>query len=141
MITFKQYLAEGKIKDDTGYVSWNWRTRQELCEEEDNEEYLPKGIKNVLELGMLVVDSPGQGHGDALMKQFLETPDVKRAAMIFLDPSPQEGVNWGNKDEVGTVAKLVKFYKRFGFRHNPKSVTKRMWLVQKGSIPDDQLPT
>lgn len=141
MISFKQFIAEGKIKDETGYISWNWRTSKDLGEEEDNDEYIPKGIKNILELGMLVVDQPGQGHGDALMKQFLETPDAKKAAMIFLDPSPQEGVNWGNKDEDGTVSKLVKFYSRFGFRHNPKSATKRMWLVRKGSILDDQLPT
>jgi hypothetical protein len=142
MITFKQFIAEGKIKDETGYISWNWRTSKDLGEEEDNEEYIPKEFKKVLELGMIVVDQPGQGHGEQLMKKFLESPDAKKAGMIFLDPNPGEGVNWGsNVPEEKQVERLVKFYKRFGFRHNPKSATKRMWLVQKKSIPDDQLPT
>ena len=142
MISFKQFLSEGKIKNETGYISWNWRTREDLGEEEDDEFYIPKGIKNVLEIGMLVVDKPGHGHGEELMKQFLETPDAKNAAMIFLDPNPGEGVNWNsNVPKETQVERLVKFYKRFGFRHNPKSVTKRMWLIQKGPISDDQLPT
>jgi GNAT superfamily N-acetyltransferase len=140
MITFKQFLAEGKIKDETGYISWNWKT--DLPEEEDDPNYIPKGYKNVLELGMLSVDEPGQGHGEVLMKKFLETPDAKKASLIFLDPNPGEGVNWNSKmSEKEQVDRLIKFYKRFGFRHNPKSATRRMWLVQKGSIPDDELPT
>lgn len=142
MITFKEFLTEGKIKDETGYISWNWRMSTELGEEEDNEEYIPKEFKKVLELGMIVVDEPGKGHGEELMRKFLETPDAKKAGMIFLDPNPGEGVNWNsNVPREKQVERLVKFYKRFGFRHNPRAVTKRMWLVQKKSIPDDQLPT
>jgi len=139
MLLNELFIIEGQIKDDTGYIKWNWKSD---LEDEEDEGYIPDGYKKkVLELSIIETEKQGEGHGAALMKKFLTSPDAKKAELIFLDPSPQEGANWGNKDEVGTVDKLVKFYSRFGFKHNPKSTTRRMWLVQKGSIPDDQLPT
>ena len=35
--------------------------------------------------------------------------------------------------------KLEKFYKQFGFRNRSKHM--RMWLVIKGTIPTNKLPT
>ena len=134
---FKQFISEGQIKDDTGYIKWNWKSD---LEDEEDEGYIPPGYKKkVLELSIIEVGEPGKGHGEELMRKFLDSADVKKAELVFLDPSPHEGVNWNNKDEEGTVKRLQKFYRRFGFRNRPGS--NRMWLVRKGSIPDDQLPT
>jgi len=139
MITFKQFLAEQAITRDDGFVHFDWKT--DLADEED-EDYLPKGYnyEKVLELKEIVAEKPGEGVGSKLMKHFLETPEAKEAELIFLDPVPGMGANFGGgKGEEEQVASLKKFYARFGFRSRPGSA--RMWLVRKGSIPDDQLPS
>lgn len=141
MITFKQFLAEQAITRDDGFIHFDWKT--DLADEED-EGYLPKGYDygKVLELMEIVVNTPGEGVGSKLMKHFLETPEAKEAELIFLDPVPGMGANFGGasgKSEDEQVAALKKFYARFGFRSRPGSA--RMWLVQKGSIPDGKLPS
>lgn len=115
------YLVEGQIKDTTGYVKWNWKSD---LEDEEHEGYIPDGYsKKVLEL--------------SIMRKFLESTDAKKAELIFLDPSPNEGPDDDLLDEE-RIERLQKFYRKFGFRNRPGS--DRMWLVQKGSISDDQLP-
>jgi len=73
MISFKQFIAESNIEDETGQITWNWKS--DLDEEEDDENYIPAPYK----------------------KKVLELSNIE--------------------------------------------TMKRMWLVRKGSIPDDQLPT
>lgn len=146
MITFKQFLterrsAEKTIRDVTGSITWKWVSRRDL-EGEEGEGYLPEGIDEVLELSAISVNEPNKGHGSKLLRTFLDSTDAKRAKLIYLDPNPNEGVNWGsNVPEDEQVKNLVRFYSRFGFRHNPASATKRMWLTNGISIPDESLPT
>jgi GNAT superfamily N-acetyltransferase len=130
------------VKDGKGGVSYAWKRTKDLCEEEDNEEYIPKGYTKVLELSGVLADETGKGFGKELMEAFLQSADARKAELIYLDPVPGMGKNFDSKktrDE--QVNDLVRFYSRFGFRHNPKSATKRMWLVKKGSLKDSQLPT
>jgi len=74
------------------------------------------------------------------MKEFLTSPIAKSAELIFLDPNPHLGkfANSG-MDEDEQMEKLKRFYRKFGFRNNPRSA--RMWIVQKGTIQDSKLPT
>lgn len=140
MILTEIVLMENIIKTPEGTLEYGWKND---LEEEEEEGYIPPGYKKrVLELQMIKVKTPGQGHGDTLMKAFMETPQFKRAELVFLDPSPGIGANrQTDMSEAKQVARLVKFYKRYGFRHNPKSATKRMWLVRKGELSDTELPT
>lgn len=146
MMTFKQFLADDKAKEQSiktpeGSITWKWVSKQQLEDEED-EGYLPEGIDEVLELSAISVNEPNNGHGTELMKAFLASGDAQKAKLIYLDPNPNEGVNWGSGiPEEKQVAKLVRFYNRFGFRHNPTSATKRMWLTRGINIPDESLPT
>lgn len=137
-----QQLFESRkhVDNEDGSLTWDWKTD---LEDEEGKGYIPKGYsKKVLELGGIFANEPGKGQGDRLMKLFLSSPEAKAAELIFLDPVPGIGANFGsNKTEEQQVAALVKFYKRYGFRYNPKSAVKRMWLVQKGTLSDNQLPT
>lgn len=133
----RKSITEGQIKDETGYIKWNWKS--DLADEE-GPEYLPSGYsQKVLELSIIETKEQGKGHGEQLMKKFLASADAKKAELIFLDPNPHEGANWGTSNEEETIARLQKFYRRFGFRNRPGHA--RMWLVQKGQIPDNRLPT
>lgn len=119
-----------------GDLTYGWKD----LEEEEHKGYIPKGYsKRVLELGGIYANSPGEGQGEILMKYFLSSPEAKSAELIFLDPTPNLGPNFksGISDD-DQIKRLQKFYRRFGFRNNPKGT--RMWLVQKGTIPEDQLP-
>lgn len=139
MITFKEFLAEQAITTERGFVHYDWNTE---LEGEEGPDYLPNGFlfDKVLELKDIEVDEPGKGHGEALMKDFLNTPEAKEAHLIFLDPVPGMGKNFASgKSEEEQVQMLKKFYAKFGFRSRPGS--NRMWLVLKGKIPDEQLPT
>lgn len=131
---------KARIQTEDGSVDYNWKSD---LEDEEGPGYLPKGYsKKVLELSGIYANDPGKGQGDRLMKLFLATPEARKAELIFLDPSPITGANWNSKEPEDVIlAKLVKFYARYGFRHNPKSATQRMWLVRKGEIPDNELPT
>jgi hypothetical protein len=117
------------------YADW----KKDLAEEED-EDYLPSGYdyNKVLELGIISATEIGKGYGDRLMKEFLVSPVAKKAELIFLDPVPNVLESTAVPEHV-QIAKLAKFYEKHGFRRNPKS--NRMWLVQKGSIPTNKLPT
>ncbi len=121
-----------------GELHYNWK---DDLEDEEFEGYIPKGYsKRVLELGGIYADEPGKGLGDKMMKDFLASPVAKEAELIFLDPVPNLGKNHGSKDsEEQQIRRLQAFYRRYGFKNNPKS--NRMWLVQKGTIPDSKLPT
>lgn len=147
IITSKTKRAVGLKEDkefknnDLGSLVYGWKDADELRDEEDNPRYIPKMYSKVLELGGIYANKPGTGQGTELMKMFLESPEAQEAELIFLDPVPGLGKNFrAGKNETEQVADLVRFYKRFGFRHNPRSATKRMWLVKKGEIPDDKLP-
>ena len=127
--------------DENGEMVYGWKSVKELNDEED-EGYIPDRYTKVLELGGIYANEPGKGQGDKLMKRFLSSPEAKKAELIFLDPVPGLGKNFKSvRSEEQQVNDLVRFYKRYGFRHNPKSATKRMWLVKKGEIPDNRLPT
>lgn len=127
---------------ELGELTYGWKSKKELCDEEDDKQYIPAGYNKILELGGIFANTPGKGQGAELMKQFLESPEAQKADLIFLDPVPGLGSNFKSiRSEEQQVSDLVRFYKRFGFRHNPKSATKRMWLVKKGEIPDAKLPT
>jgi hypothetical protein len=128
------------MQNEHGRLQYRWNTD---LEQEEEEGYIPGGYsKKVLELCLIEVDEPGKGYGDQLMKMFLDTPEARNAELIFLDPNPGIGMNADSKmSEENQIKKLVRFYKRFGFDHNPASNTKRMWLVQKGHISRNKLPT
>jgi len=129
--------SEAQIKTAEGYVKYGWKSD---LEDEEHAGYIPDGYsKEVLELQMISVNNPGNGDGDKLMKQFLQTPEAQAAELIFLDPFPGQAVNADSAmSDDEQVNKLQKFYRRFGFKNNPQS--NRMWLVQKGSIPANRLP-
>ena len=132
-------LTESIHKEsEDGSLVYSWK---DDLEDEESRGYIPKGYKKrVLELGGIYANSPGIGQGDRLMKQFLNSPEAIEAELIFLDPVPGIGANFDSKmSNLEQVRRLKAFYRKYGFRNNPKS--DRMWLVQKGSIPDDKLPT
>ena len=128
--------------DENGSLVYGWKNRKDLCDEEGNKNYIPVGYTKILELGGIYANEPGKGQGDRLMKHFLASAEAEKAELIFLDPVPGLGKNWGSsKTEADQIAALIRFYKRYGFQHNPRSATKRMWLVKKGNIDVDKLPT
>ena len=141
MTTFKQFLNEDKtvhIDNEYGSLAYGWNDK---LEDEEFEGYIPSGYsKKVLELKGLFAEDLGKGYGDKLMKIFLNSKEAKAAELIFLDPVPGIGKFFSNgesPDEI--INKLRRFYAKYGFKSNPKS--NRMWLVKKGSIPIDKLPT
>ncbi len=129
--------ATKTIKNKYGRIEYNWKSN---LEDEEGDGYIPKGYsKKVLELAYLEASELGVGYGAKLMHQFLALPEAQKAELIFCDPNPGEGLFKDSKDSyTEQLAKLIRFYQKFGFRHAPKS--SRMWLVQKGSIPTNELP-
>lgn len=124
---------------DLGSIVYGWKDADELRDEEDNPRYLPMGVERVLELGGLYANEPGKGQGTELMKWFLSTPEAQEADAIFLDPVPGLGANFkSNIPELEQIRRLQAFYRRFGFRNNPKG--SRMWLFPNKKITDDKLP-
>jgi hypothetical protein len=125
------------VENDDGELTYGWKS--DLEDEERG--YIPKGYKKrVLELGGIYASKPGKGQGDKLMKLFLASPEAKEAELIFLDPVPGLGANFkSNMSETEQIRRLQAFYRKYGFKNNPKA--NRMWLVKKGSIPDNKLPT
>ena len=140
--TLRQLITEGAIVNEHGRVEYGWKT--DLLDEE-GDDYLPDGYdpSKVLELKLIEATEVGQGHGGALMREFLATPSVQQAELVFLDPSPYIAMDGKlpDVDETEWVQKLIRFYRKFGFRNNVKRGSHRMWLVRKGDIPDDELPT
>lgn len=131
------------VNSKLGELVYGWKDAEELNDEEGNPRYVPPGYTKILELGGIYANEPGKGQGTKLMRQFLDSPEAQEAELIYLDPVPGLGNNFAGKsgkNEEEQVAALVRFYSRFGFKHNPQSTTKRMWLVKKGSIPDKKLP-
>ena len=136
-------LFESKVTTSNGYVSYSWKT--DLADEED-ENYLPEGYSysKVLELETIKLTDQskrGQGLGKELMEKFLASPAAKKAELIFLDLNPHIGDDSRKslQAEEQIMNKLEKFYKQFGFRNKSKHM--RMWLVIKGTIPTNKLPT
>lgn len=123
-----------KINDSDGLLHAGWN--KDIADED----YLPKGYdySKVLELGLVAAKEPGKGQGEALMKKFLSSPIAKKAELIFLDPHPRFG-KFAELPEKEAFEKLYRFYHRFGFES--RRVGGRMWKVQKGSIPKNELPT
>lgn len=140
VLTRKGSLQESMrhVESPEGSLTFGWKTD---LEEEEERGYIPKGYsKRVLELGGIYANDPGQGQGDALMKKFLASPEAQEAELIFLDPVPGLGSNFKSKDsDEIQIRRLQAFYRKYGFRNNPKA--NRMWLVLKGTIPDNKLPT
>jgi hypothetical protein len=140
MKTFKQFLYEVHLELPEGSLTYTWK---DDLEDEEHEGYIPKGYsKKVLELGGVYSNETGKGQGDALMKKFLASKDAKKAELIFLDPVPGLGHFYsgsGGANDQKQIQTLQKFYRKYGFRNRPGH--NRMWLVQKGSIPDSELPT
>jgi hypothetical protein len=126
------------IKNAHGTLNAGWKND---LDDEEFEGYIPDGYsKNVLELKTIEAKRIGKGDGDALMKEFLSSAIAKSAELIFLDPNPYYGSFLKSEvPEQVQIEKLITFYKKHGFRKNPQS--DRMWLVQKGKIADDKLPT
>lgn len=135
-------LTEGCVVNEHGRVEYGWN--REIFEEE-GDDYLPDEYDRdkVLELKLIEAAELGSGHGAALMNAFLSTVSAREAELIFLDPSPYIAMDGKLPDvnETEWVEKLVRFYRKFGFRNNPRIPTGRMWRVQKGDIPDELLPT
>lgn len=140
MFTKKRAIKEDKEfkNDENGSLVYGWKSVSELNDEEGSR-YIPVRYTKVLELGGIYANEPGKGQGDVLMKQFLASKEAQEAELIFLDPVPGVGKNFKNGSEIDQVRSLIRFYTRYGFKHNPKS--NRMWLVKKGKIADDRLPT
>lgn len=127
------------IENEDGSLVYGWKSD---LEDEEDVGYIPKGYsKKVLELGGIFANDPGKGQGDRLMKLFLGTPEAKKAELIFLDRVPNLGTNHGSgKTEEQQMEMQRRFYERYGFRARSKN-TGRMWLVRKGEIPDNRLPS
>lgn len=127
-----------RIDDARGLLLADWKAD---LKDEEHEDYLPKGYSynRVVELKLIQASKIGQGYGDKLMDEFLNSPLARKAQLIFLDPNPGEGKFHSSKvpDHV-QIAKLQAFYRKHGFRNNPRS--HRMWLVQKGTVQDADLP-
>ena len=139
MITFKQFISEGKIETDDGYIEWNWK--RDLADEE-GDDYLPAGYNynKVLELAMISVKNAGVGVGAELMKRFMASADFKKAELVFGDPSVGEGINFDSSlSDEEQLERIKRFMAKFGFRNN--SSANRAWLVRKGTIDDTDLPT
>lgn len=137
----EELIMEAKFKhvvNDDGELTYGWKSD---LEDEEDVGYIPKGYsKKVLELGGIFAATPGKGQGDRLMKLFLDSPEAKKAELIFLDPVPGIGANFNSKmSDTEQIRRLQAFYRRYGFRNKPGAA--RMWLVKKGTIPDDKLPT
>lgn len=137
----RENLNEEKFKhivNDDGELTYGWKSD---LEDEEDVGYIPKGYsKKVLELGGVFAKTPGKGQGDRLMKLFLNSPEAKKAELIFLDPVPGIGANFKSKmSDTEQIRRLQAFYRRYGFRNKPGA--NRMWLVKKGTIPDEKLPT
>lgn len=137
----REALNEEKFKhieNEDGELTYGWKTD---LEDEEEPGYIPAGYsKKVLELGGIYATKPGQGQGDRLMKLFLDSPEAKKAELIFLDPVPGLGANFkSNISDTQQIRRLQAFYRRYGFRNRPGA--NRMWLVKKGTIPDDKLPS
>jgi hypothetical protein len=126
------------VENADGELTYGWKYD---LEDEEHKGYIPKGYKKkVLELGGIYAAKPGTGQGDKLMKLFLASPEAQEAELIFLDPVPGLGANFKSKmSDTEQVRRLQAFYRRYGFKNNPTA--NRMWLVKKGSIPDNKLPT
>lgn len=124
----------GAIKNENGTFIYN--AKSDLEAEEGNG-YLPEGIKNIIELAY--IESSGIGRGKYLMSEFLELPEVKSSDAIYLDPNPGHGC-FDGAEEKETVNKLVRFYGSFGFRYNPKSAMRRMWIMNKFPLDVSLLP-
>ena len=128
---------EKTLATEDGELNYVWKTD---LEDEEYEGYIPNGYsKKVLELSMIRAHSPGNGHGHELMTAFLNTPEARKAELIFLDLTPGIGANSDSSEsEEAQTEKLRKFYERYGFRGRNQS--QRMWLVKVGSIADNDLP-
>lgn len=138
LLVIESKMKSKILKTPDGMLEYRWN---DWLEEEEFEGYIPEGYsKKVLELEILTVHKPGNGYGDELMRAFMATPEFKKAELVFLDPVPGMGVNdVSEMSEEEQIRRLKKFYKRFGFKNNPKA--NRMWLVRKGEIPTSKLPT
>lgn len=140
----EEFILEGKsdyeITNNFGIVRAAWVSPKRLKGEEGDDDYIPKGCTKILELQMLQASKLGKGYGEKLMNEFLDSPIAKSAHLIFLDPNPRIGEFEHNKEpDDAQIEKLKRFYSKFEFRNNPAS--NRMWRVQKGKIPTDELPT
>jgi ribosomal protein S18 acetylase RimI-like enzyme len=125
-----------QIKNLYGTLLANWKTD---LDEEEHDGYVPDGYTKILELSVISADKIGQGYGKKLMDEFLRSKIARSADLIFLDPNPYIGAfEDSDKTDDEQIAKLKLFYAKFGFRSHPRSA--RMWLVQKGNIPDSKLP-
>lgn len=125
------------IDNEDGSLVYGWNTELEA---EESKGYIPKGYdKKVLELQGIFANEFGQGQGDRLMKKFMSSEQFKKAELVFLDPVPNIGIGYkSGKSDDDQIAALKKFYSKYGFRSNGRN--NRMWLVLKGSIPDNKLP-
>lgn len=127
------------IKNKHGTLSASWKSRAELNSEEGSSNYIPKGYSKILELSMVEAKELGKGHGDALMREFLASPAVSEAQLVFLDPNPYNGLFADTKlSDEKQMDLLMRFYAKYGFRNRPRS--RRMWLVRHGTIEDSELP-
>ena len=125
------------IKNQYGELKANWKTD---LDEEEFDGYVPEGYSKILELEIITASKIGAGYGKKLMDEFLRSSIAKKAELIFLDPNPYIGAfEDSDLTDDEQIAKLKKIYAKYGFRNNPHSA--RMWIVNKGSIPTDKLPT
>lgn len=136
-------LREIKMRSENAILEYDWK--RDLAQEED-ENYLPSGYDydKVLELKIVRVlglEKQGKGYGAELINRFLNSAVANEAELIFLDLSPHEGENKPQSDaeENHVLDKLEAAYKQLGFRNRNKH--SRMWMVNKGNIPDTELPT
>ena len=115
------------IKNKHGTLRASWKSRAEMNSEEGSSNYIPKGYSKILELSMVEAKELGKGHGDALMREFLASPAVAEAQLVFLDPNPYNGLFADTKlSDEKQMDLLMRFYAKYGFRNRPRS--RRMWL-------------
>lgn len=130
------------FKNRDGEVHYAFKDVEELCDEEDNDNYLPKGVETVLEIQTVAAKVQGKGHGTRLMDAFMNQAFVKKADAIYLDPSPLLESLDGKKvegDEEEILDKLERFYTRWGFRN--RHIHSRMWIFNKIKVRPSKYPT
>jgi len=125
----QKMLISSPFTTPHGEVHFHLWDRDDLCDEEGTEDYLPEDFGPVLELSLVRSSRLQRGSGRILLQDFLSRADVKSIGVVFADISPlmrdlKESSMSGTEEEI--MEKLERFYKSMGFE-NARSLS-RIWL-------------
>lgn len=111
-----ELIEKKEINTIEGRIQYSLYYRQKFIDEEDNEKYIPKEIKEICVLELISVNQKNQGHGDKLMNIFLKKID--HLPLIILDVVPMDSKIYedNNYSENLIIEKLISFYEKYGFK-------------------------